>query len=216
MNKMCRSAMIMGLAATVAVGFGCGKKSAEDTERDWHTTTETAQKYASKYPAAKPVIDDLTKQAQTDFDDAKKATGDAQASKMQVAVDRLGKPLDVFKNYETEVGKLDALLTDKEIMNSMSAGDFKPLESAGIAAKKKGCCLLMPNDKTCTDLQGTCPPPAPFANMGDLKAKVESAISDMQAAEKPLAAKKPAKAAPAGSAAPAAGSAKAAGSGSGK
>nr|HEX4314755.1 hypothetical protein [Kofleriaceae bacterium] len=192
---------LMFVSVMVAALAACGKKSAEDTERDWHATLETAQKYSSKYPAAKPVIDDLTKQATADFEEAKKAADDAKASKMQVAVDRLGKPLDAFKGYETEVGKLDGLLGDKDIMNGMSAGDYKPLESAGIAAKKKGCCLLNPTDKTCSDLQGTCPPPVVFANMGDLKAKLDGAIADMQAAEKPLAAKKPAAAAPAGSAA---------------
>ena len=103
---------------------------------------------------------------------------------MSVAVDKLAKPLAVFKNYERrEMVKLDALLNDKDI-TSMSAADFKPLDQQASAAKKKGCCLLQPNEKSCSDLQGTCATGGPaFSNMGDLKGKLEGAISDMTAAE---------------------------------
>lgn len=186
------------LVAAAVFAVACGKKSAEDHEKDWNKTVEDAQKYASKYPGAKGVLEDLQKSAKADFDEAKKAAEDQKAGKMEVAVDKLAKPLEVFKKYEDETGKLDALLKDKDIMNSMSAGDYKPLETAAIAAKKKGCCVVNPSDKACSDLQGTCDT-VKIANMGDLKAKLEGAIGDMQAAEKPLADKKPKPAAPAGS-----------------
>jgi len=198
-------AKLVYLIAVIALGAGCGKKSAEDTERDWHATEESAQKYASKYPAAKAVIDDLTKQAKADFEEAKKADEKSRADKMQVAVDRLGKPLEVFKTYEAELAKLDALLHDKALTTTLSAADFQPLDQAASAAKKKACCILQPNEKSCSDLPGTCAPGPALANMGDLDAKLESAVTDLENAEKALAAKKPkpaAPAAPAGSAAP--------------
>lgn len=205
---MIRQVMFVCVLAA-SLGLGCGKKSAEDTERDWHSTQETAQKYAAKYPAAKPVIDDLTKQASADFEEAKKAADDSKASKMQVAVDRLGKPLEEFKTYETELAKLDALATDKDIQNSLSAADFKPLDAQTSAAKKRACCILQPSDKACSDLPGTCPTGQTIANMGDLDAKLDAAVADMKTAEAALAAKKPKPATPAGSAA--AGSAKGSG-----
>jgi len=194
-----------------AAAIGCGKKSAEDLERDWNATEQNAQKYASKYPTAKPLIDDLTKQAKADFDEAKKADEKSRPDKMQVALDRLSKPLDVFKTYETEVGKLDALLNDKTLMGSLSAADFKPLDQMSSAAKKKACCILQPNEKACSDLQGTCGAAPTLANMGDLDAKLESAVNDIKEAEKALEAKKPkpaAPAAPAGSGSAGSGSAK--------
>ena len=199
----------VGFTVAVLLSVGCGPKSAEDTERDWNKTEEDAQKYASKYPAAKPVIDDLAKQARADFDEAKKADDKTKAGKMQVAVDKLGRPLEAFKIYEDEWKKLDALQHDKDLM-AMSAADFKPLDDAATAAKKNACCILQPNDKACSDLAGTCAPGPAAANMGDLKGKLEGAITGMQNADKALAAKKPkptVPAAPAGSAAAAAGSA---------
>jgi hypothetical protein len=197
-----RNVKIMCVTAIMALGVGCGPKSAEDTEKDWNKTKEDAQKYASKYPAAKPVLDDLMKTSQADFDAAKKADDKTKADKMGVAVDKLRSPLGVFKSYEDEWKNLDTLQHDKDLM-AMSAADFKPLDDAATAAKKQACCILQPSDKACSDLTGTCAPgPAP-ANMGDLKGKLEPAIAAMQAADKALAAKKPKPAAPA---APAAGS----------
>jgi polyhydroxyalkanoate synthesis regulator phasin len=218
-----RNAKLACLVATVALGVGCGKKSAEDAERDWNKTQENAQKYASKYPAAKAIIDDLSKQAKADFDEAKKADEKSRSDKIQLAVDKLGKPLEAFGTYEAEYAKLDALQHDKDLMGALSAADFNPLDQAASAAKKKGCCILQPTEKSCSDLPGTCAAGPALANMGDLKAKLEGAIADMTAAEKALEAKKPKPAAapaPAGSAAkppaPAGSAAPAAPAGSGK
>jgi polyhydroxyalkanoate synthesis regulator phasin len=200
-----RNATLAGFIAAVTLGIGCGPKSAADMEKDFNAVVENAQKYASKYPAAKAVIDDLTKQAKADFDEAKKADEKSRADKMSVAVDKLGKPLEVFKTYEGEWTKLDGLQHDKDLM-ALSAAEFNPLDQAASAAKKKACCIIQPTEKICSDLPGTCATGVPpLANMGDLKAKLEGALTDMQAAEKALVAKKPkpaAPAAPAGSAAP--------------
>ncbi|MBA3538015.1 MAG: hypothetical protein H0T79_00150, partial [Deltaproteobacteria bacterium] len=162
-------AKLVCVIAAVTLAVGCGKKSAEDLERDWHAIEGNAQKYASKYPAAKVVIDDLTKQAKADFDEAKKADEKSRPDKMHVAVDRLGKPLEIFATYEGEVAKLDTLLHDKDLMNSLSAADFKPLDKAATAAKKKACCIVQPTDKACSDLEGTCAGGAAPVNMGDLR-----------------------------------------------
>ena len=193
--------MILHLWAIWFVGalalatLGCGKKSAADLEKDWNAAVENTQKYAAKYPAVKPVLDDLTAKAKVDFEDAKKAPEDGRADKMNVAVDRLTSPIATFASYETEVTKLDTLLQDKDLMN-MSAADFKPLETAGIAAKKKACCILQPTQKACSDLQGTCDSSPPVANIGELKAKLEAAITDLRDASKALEQKKPKPAAP--------------------
>jgi hypothetical protein len=210
---MVRHLTLLSFVVAAFVFTGC-KKSAEDVQKDWNTTEQNAQKYSAKYPAAKAVIDDLTKQAKADFEEAKKVTDKSKADKMKVAEEKLSKPLEVFSKYEASVSKLDGLLNDKTLMGSLSAADFKPLDTAAQAAKKKGCCIVQPTEKSCSDLQGTCAAgPAP-ANMGDLTVQLEAAIKDIDAAAAPLEAKKPKPAAPAGSAAAPAGSAAAAPAGS--
>lgn len=203
---VCHQAKVLFVIAALMLS-ACGKKSAADLEKDWNATEQNAQKYASKYPAAKPVIDELTKQAKADFDEAKKADEKQRADKMNVALDRLSKPLEIFPRYESAVAKLDGLLNDKALMTSLSAADFKPLDTQATAAKKRGCCIVQPTEKACSDLQGTCAAGAAPANMGDLTNQLEMAIKDIDLATKALEAKKPAVAGSAGSAAPASGSA---------
>jgi hypothetical protein len=74
-------AKLVCVTAALVFTIGCKKKTAEDLERDWHATEENAQKYASKYPAAKPVIEELAKQAKADIDEAKKADEKSRAAR---------------------------------------------------------------------------------------------------------------------------------------
>lgn len=197
--NMSHNIKVAVLIGAIGLFAGC-KKSPEAAKKEWNQAVEDAQKYSSKYPAAKAAIDDLKKKAEADFEEAKKADSKTQGDKMSAAADELSSPLKVFANYEDEWKKLSALQTDKELM-SMSAADFNPLNKAADDAKKQACCILQPTEKVCSDLVGTCPTPAPtIANMGDLKAKLEPAVAAMDAAQKGLAAKKK-PAAPAGSAA---------------
>lgn len=189
----------VGMAACLVavMGFASAcKQSAEDVERSWNTAEQDAQKYASKYPVAKPAIDELLKTAKAEFDEAKKADEKTRADKMKVSVDKVASANKIFADYEAEVTKLETLANDSDFKKSLNGEEYEQLlgpKSGATTSRKKACCLLQPDAKSCSDLSGTCDKGATVANFGDLKAKLEPAVTEIKAATKALEAKKPAK-----------------------
>lgn len=178
----------LGVLAVMAF-VGCKGPSAEDAEKQWHSTTEEVQKYAAKYPGMKTALDDLLTSGKKDFEAAKTADEESRGKKMQAVNERVSSSLAVFKTYETEADKLKKLMSDKDLQN-LPASTFNPVNDKAKAAVAAAEAALKDSKA---------------ANMGEAKAALETAIKALKDASAAFEALKPKKPAAGGSTASPAG-----------
>ncbi|NUP09419.1 MAG: hypothetical protein HOW73_25480 [Polyangiaceae bacterium] len=176
-GSLSKGRLFAWLFVVMALLVGCGPPSAEDMEKQWHSSEENAQKYAAKYPGFKTALDDLLKSTKAEFDEAKKGDEKTRGEKMKVPVDKVSSSIKIFETYEAESDKLSKLLKDKDL-NELPASKFNAVADPAKEALKKAEAMLKDSKP---------------ANMGEAKAKLEEAIKSLQASSKALEALKPAK-----------------------
>jgi hypothetical protein len=172
--------LLCSLVVSSALLFGCNGPSTEDMQKQWQQNEETVQKYEAKYPAFKPVLDDLLATGKKDLEAAK--TGDAKTSgaRMGVVNDRVASAGKSFAAYEVESDRLAKLMKDPEL-NNLPAIKFNPANDAAKAAITKADSLMKDSKP---------------ANMGEAKGKIEDATRTLNQAANTLEALKAPKAAP--------------------